>query len=522
MPLLSSKEEAAIFELLHDDIWALENCYNIPHKDPSIGLVPFKLTPAQLKVALALKSHKKVFVVKPRQIGITSIGAGIFLNRTMYTPYTNTLILAHKTDVTERIFEKISVLYDSLPFELRIPLSGDSRTYKYFDKFKSSIYIETAGSKVSGRSTTVHNLHCSEIAFWDNEAINRVLLPAMQSVPLDGTILLETTPNGEGNYAYEEVQSILNNESIFHLVVLHWFDEPSYIIPINHELALRFDDLKGLFDYTPEEEQLFLQHSLTRDQIRWRRYKIRELGDLFFQECLESLDTCFLTLDLPFYDRMLTTELTRKTYPAKYSFNNTLVYEQPIKEHTYILGVDPGQARQTQSAGVVIDVTDPAKIKVVAKRAALIPPDLFGEEMMKLGYYYNTALMNPEANAHGIAFLDAVKDKYPRIYIRRDIVSGIAIQRLGWITTSATKPRMMDELNYHLRTIEIPDAEIVSQIRGARVATDARGTPKQNGTAIFTTMDDQHDALCLALISNVGRDYRRIPKPFSSGFTKWK
>jgi len=109
-----------------------------------------------------------------------------------------------------------------------------------------------------------------------------------------------------------------------------------------------------------------------------------------------------------------------------------------------------------------------------------------------LAQYYNTALINPEANSHGIALVAGLKN-WPKLYWREDIISGVKSAHIGWLTTGTTKPYMMQVLNQSLPVLLTHDAKLVHQIAAFR----AIGM----GKVITTGMDDHHDAACLALVA---------------------
>ena len=507
----STLDLQSVARIISDDRLAVESLFAIPPKKATGHRVPFILRGAQVKLHENLTLRN--LVVKPGQVGSTSYFTGIFFRRTMFRPDTTSVIVAHASFLSERLLNRTQIFYQSTPEALRPRMDHSSATEKRFPDINSVMYIGTARAMVFGRGEPIHNLLFSEAAFYEPDAIERIVLPALQRVPPDGTVVIESTPNGEGGYFFEEVQAALEGRSVFKLTTIYWWEEPDNYLPEGSPLLDQFPDFQYDFEYTTEEQVLAEQHSLSAEQIRWRRWKILELGDLFWQEHIESLDTCFLTVGQPYYDVTAALALTRLVYKPPVHRDGVLIWEEPIEGVRYVMGVDPGQARQTESVAWVVR-DDPERGPVgVALLGGLFEPDVMGAKTIPLARVYNGAKVIPEANGHGIAYIDAIKHRYNNIYVRRDLERGTPIQRLGWMTTTRTKPYMMDAINRHLRKCVIPDAETVSQIRGFRSLGLGKYETKRP--------DDRHDAWGLALMA-LGMD-KGGQRGFrgTSGFTSW-
>jgi len=507
----TSLDLATLAQVLSNDRQAVETLFSIPPKKVEGARHPFLFKPAQVKLHERLTNRN--LVVKPSQIGSTSYYTGIFFRRTMFRPDTTSVIVAHESFLSERLLNRTEIFYQSTPEALRPRMDHSSATEKRFPDINSVMYIGTARAAVFGRGEPIHNLLFSEAAFYLPEAIDRIVKPALQRVPPDGTVVIESTPNGEGGYFYEEVQAALAGQSVFRLTVLCWWEEPDNYLPPGSPILEDFPEFQYDFEYTPDEQILSEQHNLHPDQLRWRRWKILELGDLFWQEHLESIDTCFLTVGLPYYDTGAALALTKLAYKPIRSWEDAQIWEEPVEGIQYVMGIDPGQARQTESVATIGRMDPELGPIMVALLGGLYEPDVMGFKCIPLARMYNTAKMIPEVNGHGIAYLDAVKRKYPNIYIRRDIERGKPIQRQGWVSSARTKPFMMDAINRTLKQCVIPDAETMRQIRGFRSL----------GLGKYETRlpDDRHDAWGLMLMGlELGSKTRRGFKG-TSGFTSW-
>lgn len=509
-----------------DDRKCVENFFFIPSKQGGLT-VPMKAKPAQLRIQEALDKYLQIMVLKSSQVGSTSWVTAVYSKRTMFTKNTTSVIMAHRGDLSEHLFMRTGFFYDHLPKGLQVPMGGDSRTEKSFPAINSKMYIGTIGSKNFGRGEPIHNLLCSEFPFYTEEQYKTIVIPALNRVPEYGTVVLEGTPNGE-NYAADMVMNVYNGQDrSWHLIVFYCYEEPDNRLKTTSPLLINFSELQEQeFDLYPEEQEVIalameergVDLSKDFDFFRWRRYRLHKDGDMYYQEQVESLNTCFLKKELQYYDKELCDLIRSQVCPAPYEVEGAMAWETPIEGVQYFIGGDPGQARRTNSTASVIRIQD-GKPVLVAKLTGKYGPKDFGRRTAKLGYAYNTALICPENNGHGIAYIDSLCDlddgsRYPQLYMWTDIISGVPTQVIGWNTNGSTKMFMMEEINRQLGFSQIPDKVTQQQIRA--FGTDERGR------LVTTLLDDDHDAWGLALMA--ARVFLKAGKgkaKGSSGYTSW-
>jgi len=449
--------------------------------------------PVQRKLVEGLTGRD--VVVKDSSIGCTSILTGLFTKHTITEPNTTTVIMAHEEFLTQRLLHRAQLFYDSVPTQLKPDQDHGSSYEKRFPSINSVMYIVTARSQVAGRGEPIHRLLVSEEAFYVEGAHNKIILPALQRVPESGWVVRESTPNGESGSFYEEVQAAIHGESTFKLHTLFWWENPSNSLSQRSKIAERLD-LVDLGQLKIEETQLVNTYGISEDQVRWRRWKIMETGDMFFQEHLESLDTCFLTVGEPYYAPLLTLALTKGCYPAPHTGpHGLMIWFQPEPGGVYVMGIDPGQGRTTESV-VHIWRADLDHPRHEARLATFDEPDAFAPKCEDIGRYYGNALAIPEANAHGLGLIARMRIRYPRMYYRRDIIRGQTSMQYGWLTTPSTKPFMMQTMSVALANMETHDAEFVRQMRGFKDVG--------MGKVVSITSDDHHDAGALSQVGMIG------------------
>ena len=132
----------------------------------------------------------------------------------------------------------------------------------------------------------------------------------------------------------------------------------------------------------------------------------------------------------------------------------------------------------------------------VAQWHGHIDPDLFAEEIAKTAWRYNRALVAVEVNNHGLTTNKALQRLgYPKVYVRRELDGKTTWQnrqtKIGWLTTKASKPLMIDELGMGVRQgFRIHDKATVGEM-----LTYVRNERGQMGGSPF---DDRVVALAIA------------------------
>ena len=487
-----SIEELA--EVMNDPLGFLASFVDIPNKEKKP--VPFDAWPVQTRLIREMTGRD--IWVKDSQCGSTSIISGVFLQDAIVHPNTTTVIMSHQEHTTQRLLWHCQIMIDSLPDWVKPRQDHKSTNEIRFPDINSVIYIATAKADVAGRGEPIHNLLLSEASFYPPGAEERIVVPALQRVPPTGRVVIESTPNGEEPVLYNRVQEALKEESIWKLQVVFWWDNPDNVCPAGFKFSPSSE--KDDFQWTAEElaiaetARAFSKTNLTMENIRWRRWKIRESGKLFFQEHLESLDTCFLLMGEPYFDSTRISQLLEKAYLAPHPGpHGSQVWFPPEEGGFYIMGVDPGQGKVTESVASVWQVRVDQPIRHCARLATMDDPLTFDEPVKALATYYNMALINPEANGHGQGLIKGLV-AWPHLYWRQNIVSGKSTNEIGWLTTGTTKPFMFQQMGYHLPTMETHDATLIQQIAGWRRNIDLK-PPSSNG------MTDHFMAACLALVA---------------------
>ncbi len=139
--------------------------------------------------------------------------------------------------------------------------------------------------------------------------------------------------------------------------------------------------------------------------------------------------------------------------------------------HRYGGGADvSGGVGLDHSTTVFIDFTQNPNRVVATFKSNTIKPDVFGDEIERQCSLFGNPIFAPEANNHGHATIGRLKQIYDNIYLREanDVKKEMVIARdYGWMTTMATKPKMMFELKKAVEDghLELTDEDIIAELK---------------------------------------------------------
>jgi len=443
-------------------------------------IVPLRLNPIQRQLSTELSGRD--FILKPRQVGCSTLIEALFYHDTRLNPNRRTVVIAHDLDSTQRIFDMVLLFEKMLPESARAkqPTQRSSRRELYWPQLNSQFYVGTAGAVTFGRGQTIDNVHASEFAFWPKpqEALTSIL----EAVPPQGKVVIETTPHGQ-NYAYEFWQKQAEgdpNLPHFRRHFFSWWDDPGYRLTGSLDPTTRTDD----------EQALIAQHNLEDSQILWRRAKRFQLGQQFDQEYPEDPVRCFLRSGRPVFGDEALNGLQHRPWLS--GDEHEAIWEEPIPQARYLIGADPaeGLVQGDPSSAVVIvrpsEATEP--MRVVARLRGQWPPDLFAAKLHTLSQHYNSAELVVERNNHGHSVLLELKYLGANVWCDG---KRMAEKKPGFLTTAASKTVLIDRLDKALResSLEVPDEVTLGELEAFQHLDDGSlGAPS-----------GAHDDLVIAL-----------------------
>lgn len=453
-------------DLLLDKRWFMENMLAIANKNAETQRL--MLNPAQLKAHELLTGANRAVILKARQMGISTYVLGSFFHDVITTPNLTVAIISHEDFATQRLFDKVKIFLDHLPKAIRPQVSHNSTHELVFTKLHSTMYVGTGGARSFGRGDTIHRCLVSELAFYGPNA-EKLMNGLQEAVPNSGTLWVESTPQGEGNYFHKLWRQAAAKESNFKPVFLPWHLLPEYQLPVDSEFANPLD--KGHLTFTDEERQLVDKYGITEDQVRWRRMKMAQKRQLFFQEYPEDDMSCFLSSGMSVFDLNKLGKLTlRCREPNEVEDNGALrIWQLPREGEHYIIGADVAEGMtKGWSAAVVVNA---ASLEHVATLRGRWETNIYGQKLADLGTKYNGALVAVERNSVGNSVLNTLVNQvnYPNVYMEVD-ARGLRTGKYGWVTSVATKPLMVANARSYIESYSLTtwDEKLMADLRRLR------------------------------------------------------
>jgi hypothetical protein len=488
------------------EFWA-RHCCKIRTKEGTI--VPLILNRVQVRFLksvldqLAAAGRVRMVVLKARQQGLSTVISAFQYWWLSQHPAQKGLVMAHEAEATNSLFYLYKRAHDNVPPMLRPSTKYNSRNELYFDKLDTVIRVATAGGKGVARGETLQTVHLSEVAFWPVKFAAENFNGMIEAVPeVDNTfVFVESTAQGMTGKFRELWVAAVDGSNGYCPFFSAWYETKEYR-----------KEAPADFQRTPSEEELAVEHGLDNDQLYWRRMKIGEKGaELFRQEYPATADEAFLTTGRPIFDPEYVQERLRDPQqPLKrmmvtlgkveeHPVGELLVYHDRDQSETYVIGADVGMGIRGGVNGKkdgdpsVAQVLD-SKMRQVAVWRGIIHPDAFSDVLVAMGYHFNTAMIAPERNNHGILTCVKLRDsQYPLIYT--DVTEGALDDRdtilIGHLTNEKTKPLIIDKLRAFDRdkTIEVNDPTTLREML-TFVVTETGKMEAEHG---------QHDDTVMAL-----------------------
>ena len=473
-------------------------CLKIKNKKGQ--LVPLTLNRAQLHIQAECDDQlrrigkvRKALLKGRQQGGSTFIAARFYKKVTQFIGRT-AFVLSHEAKTTGKLMQMVKRYHQHCPSFIRPKVGKDSSSLGMeFPKLDSSYELGTAGNAQTGRGHTIFYLHGSEVAFFANG--EEILSGVLQAVPdADETeVVLESTANGVGGVFYDYVMDALKGDGEYELIFVPWYWQDEYRVrSLPHDFKRGEDEHQIAAMVATHPDGAKYNHTLDDKQLMWRRNKIRELKSLdkFKQEYPFTVREAFLFSGRPAFDVnycILAEKRCRlpiAIYEIRYSKGEFIlvdaslfdvatsddgassgrgykfkgiagylqVWHEPVEDAEYCIGADVAEGLEhgDYSAADVNSATGVQCAHIHLK----IDADLWGDALFHIGNRYNEAYLGVERNNHGLATLKRLEHLgYNNLHLEQELTKEGEQEKykLGWLTTSVSKPLVIDELNGDLR-----------------------------------------------------------------------
>jgi hypothetical protein len=464
----------------------------------------------------------RIVVLKARQLGISTATGGVVYWWGFLHNGSNGLIATHESDQSEELFGKIQHYWDTFPYKELFTPKYSTKQHIQWIETNSKLRVATAKNVKSGRGSTLHAVHLSEVAFYPDP--KTFLLGLNQTVPNrhKTMIVLESTANGVGNYFYDFWNEAMEGGNDYVPLFFPWWRHSEYRIPTTLTIKSELDaDEKHLLRIM--DESRLLSTSDIYEAIAWRRWAIKNLAagnlDDFMQEYPSTPEEAFITSGRPIFSHMKLKEVYvpanghrgylieepngRMRFVSDPSGNLT-IFKAPRRgdkrQDRYFVAGDPSESIAGDPS--CIQVINRGTFEQVAVWHGRVNPIVFGDEMVRVGKYYNNAMLCPEAEGGGQATVARIITLgYPSIWQHRnpDRITA-SFNTFGWATNFSRKSWAVGTLQRLIidNSITIHDRITYEQLRNFVQRDD--GTM---GNADASVHDDSVMALAIGVTASI-------------------
>jgi len=431
--------------------------WNIKH--PEKGRMLFPMRDAQIQTAEVWIGERNSVALKARQIGFSTLAAAYAFWVVFFWPDRFVVMLSRTERESVKLLAKAKYGYKFLPLWMKT--AGPDLTNDHQQKmtFSNESGIESLPSgNDPARGESVFLVIVDEIAFLPNPEEAWASIEPIADV--GGRIIALSTANGSGNF--------------FHQL---WLGSQTGI-----------NGFAGIFHPWSAME---------RDQAWYDRQKAKLPEWQLHQEYPSTPEEAFIKSGNPVFDITQLMSLPvvapeegflkgerKKEFDFHPSEGGNLdVWHLPEPDKAYVIGADvaEGLGHGDFSSAHVIEAKS---MTVVAAWHGRIDPDLFGDLLCELGWFYNGCLVGVESNNHGLTTLKAMQRYgYKNIYRQRRLalVAAQPTDTLGWRTTVSSKPLAIDELAMSLRSgaMTLQCSKTIAELKTYIRATNGRmhGSP---------------------------------------------
>ena len=323
------------------------------------GLVPFSMYDFQKKILMDFHENRFNIAKLPRQTGKSTTVVAYLLHYLIFNDSVNIGILANKASTARELLGRLQLAYENLPKWLQHGILVWNKGNVELENGSKILAASTSASAVRGMSFNI--LFLDEFAFVPNHIAEDFFSSVYPTITSGKTtkVIMVSTPHGM-NHFYRYWHDAERSKNDYVPTDVHWSQVPG------------------------------------RDS-EWKRQTIANTSEQQFKiefECefLGSVNTLISA-----------TKLRNLVYEEPMQRNAGLdLYEEPIKDHNYIITVDVARGLGNDYSAFIICDTTEFPYKIVGKyRNNEIKPMLFPNIILDVAKAYNQAYLLIEVNDIG-------------------------------------------------------------------------------------------------------------------------
>ena len=410
------------------------------------GLVAFKPYDYQRNMFDHFNNNRFSIILACRQSGKSISSVGYLLWYAIFHPEKTIAILANKGATAREMLARVTLMLENLPFFLQPGCKALNKGSIEFSNNSKIIAAATSGSSIRGLS--INLLFLDEFAFIDNDATFYTSTYPVVSSGKNTKIIITSTANGIGNVFHKLWEGAVTKTNEFKPFRVDWWDVPG------------------------------------RDE-KWKKQTIANTSEIQFDQ---EFGNTFQGRG----NSLISAEalLNQKAEDPMYVKENTYIYQEPIKDHNYIMVVDVAKGRgQDYSTFNIINTSVQPFKQVATFRDNNLSPLLFPDVIYKYAMTYNEAYVIVESNDQGSVVCNGLYYdlEYENLFVESTIKAGA----IGATMTKRVKRIGCSTLKDFIeqKKLHIVDANTIIEMS----TFEARGTSYQ-------ASGNNHDDLVMNLV----------------------
>ena len=199
---------------IEDQYWRLNNFYRIINRDGDS--IPFRLNQVQDKVLKGL--HTRNLILKARQLGMSTFSVIYLLDEALFNRNLSAGIVSYSLEHAQHIFKRIiGHALDTLPERLRSMAGIVQRSAREIS-FNNGSFLRVDTTLRGGAYQLVLVSEFGKTCARNPVKAEEVITGTLQTVPMNGRIIIEST--GEGNSGY--YADLVNQAAREEMLIFHY------------------------------------------------------------------------------------------------------------------------------------------------------------------------------------------------------------------------------------------------------------------------------------------------------------
>lgn len=515
------------------------------------------------EIASGLEEDKHFFVVlKGRQLGITTISLALDLYWHFKNPGLNGTLTTDTEENRDMFRSTLAMYMEGLPKEYRIPILAHNRNQLAL-RNRSRLFYQVAGLRAKGslgRGKGITFLHGTETSSWGDEEGLASLLASLAETNPNRFYIFESTARGFNMFhdMYVTAKKARTQKAIF----CGWWRNEFYSVSADSDIYKVYWDGKLTVEekeWVKDIKKLYDVDINSRQMAWWRWKMIEGIKDesLMYQEFPPTEDYAFIMTGTSFFSNARCTDAAKISKNITYdcyrysmgaNFQDTevlkstdrlatlKVWEEPVDTAYYVIGADPAYGSSDWADRFCIQVfrcyADGME-QVAEFATSEMNTYQFAWVIAHLAGAYKNSTLNLEVNGPGQAVINELKNLKRQassmggamgrdlmnvygsmqnyIWRRNDTMGGIS-NSIGWLTTAATKERMLSYMKdyFERNMMDVYSMDLLDEMK----------TIVRDGSSIMATGRNKDDRVMATALAAAAFAEQLQPRLIAQKITK--